>query len=262
MKLVAFDLETTGTEPATDKIVEFAFIDLADDLSEKARWSRLVNPGRPMPQEVVEIHGITDEMVADARPFSAYAARIQGLVEGATLIGHSVAFDVSFLHNELVAAGQPGLAPNHPTIDTLQIERNVNSHRLAACYERYTGQPLDDAHRSEADIAATVEVLRRQRQQHRERLPGDLAGLIGPRLHQHFNPDQVARTWLDHGHKFYRQGEAVFFGFGKFRGQAIDKENADHTSYLSWMRDRDFADDTKAVVESLLGPGMARQSTL
>ena len=253
MKLVAFDLETTGVDAEKDRIVEFCFIELDEALEEKGRWGKLVHPGIPIPAETVAIHGITDEMVADKPPFAHHAARIQKLVEGAVLIGHSVRFDVGFLHNELIRAGQPGLAVNHATIDTVQIERNVNSHRLAACYERYTGKPLDDAHRSEADIAATVEVLRHQRQVHADKLPGDLEGLIGPRLHQHFHPEETPRVWLDHGRKFYEDGGEVFFAFGKHRDQKVDGNDPDHTSYLSWMKDRDFPEDTKAVVDKLLG---------
>ena len=263
MKLVAFDLETTGTEPEADRIVEFCFIELTPELEEKGRWGRLVNPGRPMPPEVVAVHGITDDMVANEPPFATHASRIQRLVEGAVLVGHSVRFDVAFLHAELVRAGQPGLQVNHATIDTVQIERAVNSHRLASCFERYTGKPMADAHRSEADIQATVEVLRAQRQAHADRLPASLEGLIGPQLHRHFHPDEEVREWLDHGRKFYDEGGRTFFGFGKFRGQAIDAKDADHTSYLAWMKDRDFPEDTKRVVGKLLAAALApKQSTL
>lgn len=251
VKLVAFDLETTGTDPDLDKIIEFCFIELYDGLEERGRWSRLVHPGRPIPQQSIDVHGITDEMVADKPPFSAHAARIQSLVQGAVLIAHNHRFDVAFLHRELKEAGQPGLAVDHPCIDTLQIERNVNSHRLGACYERYTGEQLGDAHRSESDTAATVEILRRQIEAHKDRLPGDLEALTADRLFRHFNPDAEVRTWLDHGHRFYKDGDGVVrFGFGKHRDHAAK----DHTDYLLWMRDRDFPEDAKQVIDDLLGP--------
>ncbi len=251
MKLVAFDLETTGTDPDKDKILEFCFIELDEGLNEQARWSRLVNPGIKIPADNTEIHGITDEMVADKPAFSHYAVRIQKLVEGTVLIAHNHRFDVQFLHNELIAAGQTGLAPDHPCIDTLQIERNVNSHRLEACYRRYVGAPLDDAHRSEADTAAMVDVLRRQLETHADVLPEKVDGLIVGNLHQHFNPDADVRSWLDHGHRFYKDRDGtVRFGFGKHR----DQPAKDHTDYLLWMRDRDFPDDTKRVVQEVLGP--------
>lgn len=263
MKLVAFDLETTGTDAERDRIVEFCFIELDGDLNEQGRWTRLVNPGMSIPQETIDIHGITDDMVADEPGFEHHAARIQKLVADTILIGHNVRFDTSFLHQELVRAGQPGLDANHPTIDTVHIERNVNSHRLGACFERYTGQTLDDAHRSEADTAATVDVLRHQRTAHADKLPADVEGLIGNRLQRHFNPDQEVRKWLDHGRKFFELDGKTHFAFGKYRGAAIDAGNPDHTSYLAWMKDKDFGPDTKAVVLKLLdAAGAGPQKTL
>lgn len=260
MKYVAFDLETTGTDAEHDRIVEFCFIELDAGLDEKGRWSTLVNPGIPMPKEVVEVHGITDEMVADKPPFSTHAPRIQRLVSDATLIAHNHRFDIGFLHNELRRAGQPGLAVEHPAIDTLHIERQVNSHRLEPMFERYTGQKMEGVHRSEADTLATVEVLRRQRVVHADRLPADLDGLKVKALIRHFDPSAQMRTWLDHGHKFYEVDGRPHFGFGKYRDAAIDTVNPDHKSYLLWMRDRDFPADAKAVVDRLLGPEY--QSTL
>lgn len=254
MKYVAFDLETTGTDADRDRIVEFCFIELDPELNEKGRWSALVNPGGPIPKEVVDVHGITDEMVADKPGFEAHAPRIQHLVSDATLIAHNHRFDISFLHNELKRAGQPGLAVEHPSIDTLQIERQVNSHRLEPMYMRYTGQTMGDAHRSEADTAATVEVLRRQRAAHADKLPTTLEGLQVKALIKHFDPDARMKSWLDHGHKFYEVEGKPFFGFGKYRDAAIDIGNPDHKSYLLWMRDRDFPADAKAVVNRLLGP--------
>lgn len=251
MKLVAFDLETTGTDAQKDRIVEFCFIELDGELKETGRWSRLVDPGMPIPAETTAIHNITNEMVAEQPPFSHHASRIQRLVQDATLIAHNHRFDMQFLHNELQAAGQPGLTPDHPCIDTLQIERNVNSHSLGACYQRYMGESLGDAHRSEADTAGMVDILRRQRIIHAAKLPADLNGLVTSRLHGHFNPHAELRRWLDHGHRFYADNEGVVrFGFGKHRGDAA----AEHADYLLWMRDRDFPDDAKRIVEELLGP--------
>lgn len=251
MKVVAFDLETTGTDVEKDRILEFCFIELDGELQETGRWTKLVDPQMKIPPEVTQIHGITDEMVAGLAPFSHHAPRIQRLVQDAVLVAHNHQFDVQFLHKELTLAGQPGIAADHLCIDTLQIERQVNSHKLGACYERYMGRKLDDAHRSESDTAAMVDVLRRQREVHAHRLPPTLAGLVSSELHRHFHPGAELRRWLDHGHRFYADGKGVVrFGFGKHRGDAA----SDHTDYLLWMRDRDFPPDTKRVVEDVLGP--------
>lgn len=261
MKLVAFDLETTGLEVERDRILEFCFVELDDGLNELGRWTRLVDPGMPVSKEIEDLTGISTAMVQGQPPFATHAARIQALVKGATLIAHNASFDVPFLSMELQRAGQPGLSPDHPCIDTLAIERHVNSHRLAEVYKRYVGKPFEGGHRSEADVSATVEVLRRQRVAHAAVLPGPgLEDLLVPNVDRHFGGDQRVRHWLDHGRKFYRDlAGTIHFGFGPYRGcPAIQPHtckagnDGHHEEFLRWMLRRDFPAETKATVEMIL----------
>lgn len=255
-RILAFDLETTGVEPESDRIVEFCFIELTTGLEERARWTEMVHPMVPIPAAVVRIHGITDEMVADKRPFSAYAARIQRLVgkgpedDGpAVLIGHNVRFDVRFLHHELQRAGLPGLRVDHPTIDTNYLESIIHPKNLSAMYERYTGKALDDAHRSEADTAATVDVLRAQLARHGgTAIPAELHELESSALARKRDPES-AITWLDHGHRFYEDAKGVTrFGFGKHRHKRADSV----LDYLEWMRRQDFPADVVTIIDEIL----------
>ncbi len=257
MRLYAFDLETTGLDGNTARIVEYCFIELdaADPgLRELSRWTEMVDPQMPIPPETTRVHGITDEMVRGRPAFAAFAARVQALVQDAVLVAHNHKYDLEILSRELVRAGQSGLRPNHPCIDTQRVEATVNSHSLAATYQRYHGAPFDGAHRSAADTEACVAVLRAQRAKHADRLPADLEGLIVANLERSRNPARADRNWLDHGRKFYADAAGtVFYNFGKFRGQAIfaTKETKD---YLGWMRDKaDFPDDVKALVVSWIG---------
>lgn len=261
MKLVAFDLETTGLEMERDRVLEFCFIELDPSLRELGRWSRLVDPGIPVSREIEELTGITNAMVRGQPPFASHAARVQNLVRDAVLVAHNHAFDLPFLDMELRRAGQPGLAPDHPCIDTLVIERHVNSHRLAEVYRRYAGRPFEGAHRSEADVLATVEVLRRQREAHAGVLPGDrLEDLLATRVDQHFGGDARVRRWLDHAHKLYTGPDGVVrFGFGPHRGcpavqwhPCVNGVEGHHAEFLRWMLRRDFAPETKAAVQMLL----------
>lgn len=260
MKVVAFDLETTGLEMERDRVLEFCFVELDENLDELGRWSRLVDPGIPVSKEIEELTGISTAMVKGQLPFASHAARIQALVSGATLIAHNAAFDVPFLSMELQRAGQPGLSPDHPCIDTLVIERHVNSHKLLEVYRRYVGKPFDGGHRSEADALATVEVLRRQRAVHAPALPGPALGdLVTTKVDQHFGGEKRVRHWLDHGHRFYRDAEGtVRFGFGPHRGcpaiQAHDCVGGfgHHEEFLRWMLRRDFPEQTKATVDMIL----------
>ena len=263
MKVVAFDLETTGLEVERDRVLEFCFVELDEDLVEKGRWSRLVDPGVPVSKDIEELTGISTAMVKGQPPFASHAPRIQALVKDAVLVAHNSAFDVPFLHMELLRAGQPGLAPDHPCVDTLVIERHVNSHRLADVYKRYVGAPFDGGHRSEADVSATVEVLRRQRAAHKDALPNagaSLADLLVAKVDQHFGGDKRVRHWLDHGRRFYRDpAGTIVLGFGPYRGcPAIQVHtckagnDGTHEEFLRWMLRRDFPTDTKAAVEMIL----------
>ena len=248
-KYLAFDLETTGLEPDRDRILEFCFIELDDQLREVARWGRLVDPTVPIPHEIQELTGITSDMVVGQPPFAMHAPRIQKLVEGATLIAHNSMFDVQFLDSELRRAGQPGIRVEHPCIDTLVIERRVNSHNLAKTYTRYTGHGMEGAHRSEADTLATVEVLRRQRAAHAAALPAELDRLTVAALDLHFDGQAKARIWLDHAHRFYRdQAGTIRFGFGPHRNSPA----LAHEDFLLWMKGKDFAPDTQAAVDMIL----------
>jgi DNA polymerase III subunit epsilon len=261
VKLVAFDLETTGLEMERDRVLEFCFLELDADLNELGRWSRLVDPGIEVSKEIETLTGISTAMVKGQPPFSSHAPRIQGLVKDAVLIAHNHSFDVPFLNMELLRAGQPGLAPDHPCIDTLVIERHVNSHRLSEVYRRYVGKPFDGGHRSEADVLATVEVLRRQRAAHSELLPkGGLDALLATNVDRHFGGETRVRHWLDHAHRFYRDPKgAIRLGFGPHRGcpavawhACVNGVEGHHEEFLRWMLRRDFPSETKATVEMIL----------
>lgn len=265
-RLVAFDLETTGLDAERARIVEFCFIELDPDLRELGRWSELVHPGMPIPEDTVKVHGITDGMVLGKPTFRHHAARIQALVQDAILVAHNHKFDLQILSRELTDAGQRGLAPTHPCIDTWQVEAFVNSHSLGETYQRYTGKSLEGAHRSAADTEATVEVLRNQRTRHAARLPANIDGLVVASLMKQFRPESADKQWLDHGRRFYADAKGMIrFGFGKFRDcpalQPHDctKEGSarrmEHKEYLAWMRDKgDFPGDVKALILTWIGP--------
>jgi DNA polymerase III subunit epsilon len=246
-KLLAFDLETTGLDTGTDRIIEFCFVSLTPDLRTTGRYHALVNPEMPIPPDNSEIHGITDADVANVPPFSTHAQRIQELIAQSTLIAHNGAFDMAVLNAELLRAGLEGLKPSHPLIDTLLIERYVNSHKLEAAYQRYVGQPFTGAHRAEADTLATIEVLKGQRQRYAEMLPGSARQLVSDEIKKLAGHE--LKEFLDHDRRFYRDPEGVVrFNFGQHRGDEVQKRRG----YLEWMVRREFSTDTLKVVKSLL----------
>ena len=141
----------------------------------------------------------------------------------------------------------PGLKPSHPLIDTLLIERYVNSHKLEAAYQRYVGQPFTGAHRAEADTLATIEVLRGQRRTFTNVLPEEAHRLVTDEIKKLAGHE--LKTFLDHDRRFYRDVEGVVrFNFGQHRGDEVQKRRG----YLEWMERREFSADTLKVVKSLL----------
>jgi DNA polymerase III alpha subunit (gram-positive type) len=258
MRFLAFDLETTGLDQQHDRIMEFCFIEVDEQLQVKGEpYTELVHPGVPIPAKVQQITQITDDMVRDRPAFAHFAPRIQKLVQGATMIAHNHRFDIPFLHNELVRAGQPGLDANHPCVDTCSIERIVNSHSLEATYRRYVGADMPVAHRSQADTEATVEVLRRQLAVHKDILGDSVAALTQSNMVRLKDPEADVRTWLDHGHRFYQDEDGIpRFGFGKHRGEPARS----HEGFLHWMKSRDFPPDTLRLVDQFLKEVPARNT--
>lgn len=154
--LAAVDCETTGTDPATARIVEVSVVRRAFRCGLRT-FSWRVNPGVPVGDSAA-IHGITDADVASCPPFAAVAPAVRAALDGAVLVTfNGLAFDVPLLAAEFKRAGvawHPG-----PVVDVLALDRNRTRHDLGAVVRRYLGREHVGAHGAEADAAATLDVL-------------------------------------------------------------------------------------------------------
>jgi DNA polymerase-3 subunit epsilon len=122
-RAVLFDTETTGLEPlAGDRVVEFAAIELENDLPTDRHFHRLINPGRDIPEEVVRIHGITDAHVRDAPRFEAVVDDILAFLGDGVLIAHNAPFDFGFMNAELARLKRPALERVR-MVDTLALAK-------------------------------------------------------------------------------------------------------------------------------------------
>jgi len=118
---VVLDTETTGLDPgAGHKVVEIGCIELVNCLPTERRFHAYVNPGRPMPPEALEVHGLTDEFLAGKPTFAEVADAFAAFVDGARLVIHNAGFDIAFLNAELAACGRPPLAADR-VVDTLEL---------------------------------------------------------------------------------------------------------------------------------------------
>ena len=170
--MIVFDLETTGLPKAEGsdldiqpKIIEFGAIKIDDnEFKEVDRFEFLCNPGHELDPKITKITGITDEMLKDQKPFIAHFKDLAKFFLGEShLSAHNLTFDRQILRFELERADKITKFP-WPTehICTMEIGKSVwgKFRKLAEIYHEATGTEHMSAHRSLADVEATIEVLK------------------------------------------------------------------------------------------------------
>ena len=252
--LIFFDLETTGLDILRDRILQIALIKYPANGSKPEEVDLYVNPEFPIPPEVFAIHGITDEMVASAKPFRELAPWLYLFIGDADLAGYnSNRFDVPFLMEEFARCGLQFSVKNRRLIDVGAIFHKMEPRTLKAAYRFYCGASLENAHNALADIRATAEVFKSQLVRYADATVEDENGQPKPSpirndmqaLHDFLNdPSKV-----DSMNRFRREpnGEIVF-NFGKFQGKPI----RGNETYLKWMLEADFSAEVKALIREWL----------
>ncbi|MHC5210144.1 MAG: 3'-5' exonuclease [Planctomycetota bacterium] len=247
--LVVFDLETTGLDPASDRIVEIGCVKLlpgkgAGAPAREVRTWR-VNPGRPIPPAATQIHGITDADVATSPTFDALAREVHAYLEGCDLSGfHVEAFDMPLLAHEFERVGIdfPSWSPRIVDTRTLFVLREPRG--LAAALSFYCGREHVGAHGAEADAVASADVLLAQIARYPD-LPASVDA-----LHAACHP--VAPDAVDAAGKVRWVGGEAVLGFGKHTGKPLRQRAADTPDYLRWIMGADFPPDTKRIIGDAL----------
>jgi DNA polymerase-3 subunit epsilon len=245
--LAFFDLETTGLNTTSDRIVELALIRVSPqgDVLERVRR---FNPGIPIPPEATEIHGITDADVADEPPFSATAKSLVELLENCDLGGFNIRrFDIPMLLAEFKRAGVPFSIQGRRLIDAQTIFHRQEPRDLSAAARFYLGREHREAHTALGDIRTSAAVLSAQLERYPE-IPRDLDG-----IHAYCDEVSPFRTELD---KWFRKSEGeLVFRRGKHRGESLKQIASTAPDYLQWMLGADDMDDEvlQAVREALQG---------
>lgn len=163
--VAVIDFETTGFDEQHDRVVEVGVVCFQrGEMTKRENW--LVQPGMPIPEQAISVHGITDEMVADAPRFEEIAAEVLGVLKGHLPVAYNAHFDRKFLHAELARAGKRATAPAaqrdvewiDPLVWVRELQSEEKSKKLGDVCERM-GIELNDAHRAWADAEATGKVL-------------------------------------------------------------------------------------------------------
>ncbi len=226
--LCVFDLEATGVDTAQDRIVDICVLRAEPDGRETV-FSSLVDPGVPIPPEATAIHKITDAMVRGQPTIKDLAPRLLELFEGADISGfNAVKYDVPLLTIELKRAGYDWPLAGKRFADSFTIFARKERRDLTSAYKYYCGKDLTGAHRAEADVRASLEVLCAQVERYPD-LPKDMAGLDA--FCAAVDPSRVDAE----GKFVWKNGEATF-GFGnKHKGRTLREVVTQDRGYVDWM---------------------------
>ena len=240
--LCFFDLETTGTDISKDRIVEIAVLKLHPDGTKETLELR-VNPEMPIPPEVSAVHGITNEMVADAPTFKQQSQKVYGFIKGCDLAGfNSDRFDIPLLVEELLRAEIDFDFKSTKTIDVQTIFHKMEARTLTAALRFYCNQELTDAHSALADTLATHDVLLSQLERYEELEP-NVAFL---------NDFSRRRKTADFaGFVVYDKAGELCFGFGKHKGKKVTEILEKEPGYFGWVLNADFPRYTKKVLTEI-----------
>jgi DNA polymerase-3 subunit epsilon len=237
--LVVFDLETTGADRLTDRIVEIAALRFGP-AGAVATFESRVNPGVKIPRESTRIHGITDADVATAPFFCEIAGRILEFFGDADLAGYNVrSFDVPLLVREFELANVVLPLENRRVVDIQTIYFKKEPRDLAAAVRFFAGREHTSAHSALADVIASAEVLAGQFRRYAD-LPRDVAA-----LHELSRPAES--RFADPDKRFlWRDGEIVF-AFGEHRGKTLEEVAVKHPGFLDWMIAKTFSEEAKQI---------------
>jgi DNA polymerase-3 subunit epsilon len=238
--VIFFDLETTGVNIASDRIVEISYLKVYPNGNEMSKTMR-INPEMPIPEEASKVHGIYDEDVKDCKTFKQVAKEIAADFEGADIAGfNSNRFDVPLLAEEFLRAGVDLDMTRRKFIDVQVIFHKMEQRTLVAAMKFYCGKELEGAHSADADTRATYEVLQAQLDRYPDELQNDIAWLSEFSSHTR-NVDFAGRIVYDD------KGVEVF-NFGKYKGIPVVEVLRRDPGYYSWMMQGDFSLNTKQVL--------------
>ncbi len=241
--IVFFDLETTGVNINTDRIVEICYLKVYPNGNEESKTMR-INPEMHIPEAASAIHGIYDKDVENSPTFKEVAKEIAKDIEGCDLAGfNSNRFDIPVLAEEFLRAGVDIDMMKRKFIDVQVIYHKLEQRTLSAAYKFYCKKNLEDAHTAEADTRATYEVLKAQLDMYPEELKNDMAFLADYSSHNR-NVDFAGRM-------VYDDNGVEVFNFGKYKGVSVTEVLQKDPGYFGWIMNGDFTLNTKNVLTKI-----------
>ncbi|WP_196885034.1 3'-5' exonuclease [Aureivirga sp. CE67] len=240
--IIFFDLETTGINIAKDRIVEISILKIFPNGNKESKtW--LVNPEMKIPKESTEIHGITNEKVANEPTFKELAPQVQAMIKDCDLAGfNSNRFDIPLLAEEMLRSDVDFDMKNRVAVDVQVIYHKKEQRTLSAAYQFYCDKTLENAHSAEADTLATYEILKAQLDKY-EDLENDVKFLN--KFSTHSERADFAGFIV-----FDKDGDEMFT-FGKYKGQKVEEVLQKDQGYYSWIQKSDFPLYTKKILTAI-----------
>lgn len=241
--LAFIDLETTGVNVGSDRIVEIAILKVDPDGSQTMRTHR-VNPEMAISEESVSIHGISNEDVANEPTFKDLAPALFKFLFDCDLAGYnSNKFDVPMLVEEFFRADIDFDFQERRLVDVQNIFHKMEQRTLVAAYKFYCNKEIENAHSAEADIRATYEVLESQLERY-DTLEGDVAFL------ESFSRFNNAADIM--GRVVFNEEGRIVFNFGKFKGVPVIEVFQKEAGYYGWLMNGDFPMSTKKIFRQVM----------
>ncbi|RYY60304.1 MAG: 3'-5' exonuclease [Chitinophagaceae bacterium] len=240
--LAVIDIEATGNNVATDRIVEIAIIKLLPDGMRSVK-RKLLNPTIEIPQAIVDIHGISNDMVKDAPVFKAVAQELKQYLDGCDLACYNAyRLDIPLLVEEFIRADVEFDMKSRKVVDVQKIYHQMEQRNLSAAYKFYCDKSLEGAHGAEVDATATAEVLFAQV----ERYPQ--LGTTLDTVIKAVGEDQI----IDFARRFvYNEKGVEVFNFGKHKGRTVADVLKAEPQYYDWMMKGEFPMNTKQKLTEL-----------
>lgn len=241
--IIFFDIESTGLNVATDRIVEICAVKVMPNGDEEIK-TRRINPTIPISKEAQQVHGISNEDVKECPTFKEIAKSLANWMKGCDIAGYnSNKFDIPLLAEEFLRAGVDFDFRKRNVIDVQNIFHKLEQRTLSAAYKFYCEKTLENAHSAEADTLATYEILKAQLDKYPDHLENNMEMLASFSTHNKI-VDYAGRI-------IYNDKDKPTINFGKHKGKTVEEILATEPSYYSWIMNGDFTLDTKRVLTEL-----------
>ena len=240
--LAFIDIEATGTNVTTDRIVEIAIVKTMVDGARNVK-RKIINPEITIPQVCIDMHGITNEMAAQAPVFKQVAHEIKQFLDGCDIACYNAyRLDIPMLMEEFLRADVDFDMKSRKIVDVQKIFHQMEQRTLSAAYKFYCQKDLEGAHGAEVDASATAEILDAQVERYPQ-LGNNLDTIL-----KLVGEDQL----IDFARRFVYDDKGVeVFNFGKHKGRPVADVLKAEPQYYDWMMKGEFPMNTKQKLTEL-----------